>query len=469
MESSSCFMCGQKAEHFHYISETGSEQELGISNIICQHFWFQEDVLRTAIICEPCWQTVSQFHRYYQDVKQYHEQLLEPNSICIKQEPLDSIVEVEPSRIEAEVSSDEEESKVGIAEKCNQLSEEANPVVVEKLTRSKAPSAQQKQMEDNFIKKHFPYNCNECSVQFECYISMRRHMIDVHGKAYIMCCGVQYTSRYLLFQHVQAVLNPEAFKCKLCDRSYTLRTGYVRHMHRRHPNNDPFRCDQCPKRFPSADLLNRHTANHNRFTHKIIKCHICGQRFGRKLRLREHMIAVHEKTAVYVCEICSKSFTRLEMFKEHQMTHEFTAEELKKQCPICKRWQKNERLWKNHVDRHKGDGARQCDQCDFVSINSSALKRHIERMHDKKMDCPCEVCGKVYANPKTLKEHVANSHTKEPLYQCRFCEETFFTSSPMYKHRKKAHPKEWQEYITSKFGIDEAEARAEKKKAGNFV
>ncbi|XP_062700788.1 transcription factor grauzone-like isoform X2 [Aedes albopictus] len=492
MESSSCYMCGQQSEKLFFISEPGrSEPELSISCIICQHFWFQEDALQTANICEPCWNKVDQFHRFYEDVRKHHEQFSEPNSIFIKQEETEFEVEIEKTNVETEVLFDEE-TKVDITEECNQLAIEADQVV-EKPTGSKiarnrklssAPkkplkgrsshgqvvetlskkeiqqnqimlSAKKKQMEDSFIQQHLPYNCVECSTKFESFVSIRRHMADLHARTYIICCGVQYSNRNMLYQHVQAVLNPEAFKCELCDKSYTLHIGYIRHKERCHPDESPFPCDKCWKRFPSQFLLDRHIAGHRKVKEKPT-CEICGKCFKSKETLKDHMNSIHEKKAVYVCEICSAPFARQWMFKEHQMTHEYTAEELKRQCTICKRWLKNERLWKKHMSRHKGEGAHKCDHCDLVSINSNALKLHIERRHRKNQKYVCDLCGKVYTRAVTLNEHVANAHTGTPLYQCQFCDRKFFSNASMYAHRKKAHPKEWQEWKTARYGIEQA-------------
>nr|XP_019539420.2 zinc finger protein 729-like [Aedes albopictus] len=480
MERSSCLTCGQTPETFHVIS--GTED---ISNVICQHFWFQTDVLQTAIICELCWQTVYQFHCFYENVRKHHEQLAvaceAPNSIFIKREAIEFEADVERSTVEEDVLLGEE-GKVEITEDPNQLSIQADQLpsasmkqikrrssdghTVKKLTKKKIAQNrksefdQRRQTEDTFIKQHLPYNCDECPLKFEDFISIRRHRIDVHGKEYIACCGNQYTSRRLLFQHVQGTLNPEAFKCELCNKTYKLNVGYVNHKQRCHPNDDPFRCDQCPKRFTTQAALDRHIAIHARFQKEKPserpKCEICGKSFYRALGLKEHMDAVHEKKAVYVCEICTKPFARQWMFKEHRMTHEYTADELKKQCPICKRWQKNLRLWKKHMSRHKGEGAHKCDQCEHVSVSLIGLKQHVDRMHEKKLECVCDLCGKVYGHPVTLKEHVANAHTKKPLYQCRFCEKKFYSCATMSTHRKKEHPKEWQEYMDAKYGFEKA-------------
>nr|XP_019539419.2 zinc finger protein 883-like [Aedes albopictus] len=483
MEGLSCFMCGKKSENF--LSETGNEPELSISCIICQHFWFQEDALQTANICEPCWNKVDQFHRYYEDVRKHHEQLSEPNSIFIKQEETEYEVEVEKTNVKGEIMVDQK-SKIHIAEERNQLAIEADQVVEKptgrKIVRNRKSSAapekpmgdqsdgqvveassknpimllaQKKQMEDGFIQQHLPYNCIECPTKFETFVSIRRHMEVVHGKAYIMCCGVQYNSRNLLFQHVQAVLNPEAFKCELCDKSFTLQLGYIRHKERCHPNENPFPCDKCWKRFPSQLLLDRHIARHRKPKEKPT-CKICGKCFQRNQTLKDHINSIHEKKAVYVCEICSKPFARQWMFREHRMTHDYTAEELRRQCSICKKWQKNERSWKKHMSLHKGEGAHKCDHCDHVSNNLYALNLHIERQHKNNKKCVCDLCGKVYAHAVTLKEHIANAHTGNPLYHCQFCDREFFSNASMYAHRKKAHPKEWQEWTKTKYGIEQA-------------
>nr|XP_019533186.2 transcription factor grauzone-like [Aedes albopictus] len=499
MESSPCFMCGQQSEKFHFISETKRESELSISYIICKHFWFQEDALQMAIICEPCWQKVDQFHCYYEDVRQHHEQLvLEPSSIFIKQEEIEIVEEgIANGNCEGEgKDSLDGGNHVEVTEECNKLSltidqvfEKLTPTpkkigrkrelsstkkksikkkssegqVVKKLPRNKLDAKQrelieQKRLEeDSFIKQHLTYGCEECSVKFENFISIRRHMIDVHDKPYIMCCGVRYTARGVLFQHVQAVLNPEAFRCELCDKTFKLNISYITHKQRYHRNNEPLKCDQCPKQFSTENKLNRHIVNHQkekaRKEEKHI-CEVCSRCFNRKASLKNHMVYMHEKNTVYVCEICSKTFTRKPPFLEHLQTHEFTAEELKKQCPVCKKWQKNLRLWKAHMTRHNAAGASKCDQCDHVSVNSLALKEHVERRHQKKQRCVCDLCGKVYGHPVTLKEHVANAHTKEPLYKCKFCERMFFSNASMYAHRKKAHPKEWQEYHRIRYGIN---------------
>ncbi|KXJ74159.1 hypothetical protein RP20_CCG014247 [Aedes albopictus] len=471
MDITTCFMCGQKSTNFHLMLDTKSKPELGISYIICQHFWFEEDVLQAATICEPCWQKVDQFHRYYQEVKLHHEQfLLGSNSVFIKQEEVEfeaneDFLENSTDIQEGEENqSDNDESKGDNEEESNQLSSEAGPVGKSLSKRKIAQQrrlalALERQKEDEFIKQHKSYYCDECPEKFETFSSIRRHMVVSHNKTYIRCCNAQYRARSVLFQHVQTVLNPEAFKCEICEKTYTLHSGYLRHKMDAHPEKDQlvFSCDRCPKTYSRETLLKRHIALHETLENEKAKCNVCGRCFQTKKALKDHIDVIHEKTTNYICEICSKPFANRRLFLEHRLCHDITEDQMKRQCPICKRWQKNPKSWKKHLSRHKAEGSHKCNQCDHVSVNSFALKVHIERRHLKNLKYVCDHCGKEYSRALTLKEHIANAHTGQPLYQCEHCDRSFFSNATMYTHRKKTHPQEYQEYIKARYGNKEAE------------
>ncbi|EAT39677.1 AAEL008544-PA [Aedes aegypti] len=476
--------------------DSTKESQLTISNIICKHFWFEEDALQTAIICELCWQKVDQFHRYYEEVKQLHDQLAQPNTVFIKQEQIEFEVEflsdpqnqidqkveagqhevddgISDRGIESDIVVEQEslfceETKVEIQEEQNELSMKANSkgktITKREMVRKRVELLNQKrQKQDDFIKQHKPYECEECPMKFEGFIAFRRHMQAAHGKSYIVCCNVKFSNQNVLHQHVQKVFNPETFKCEFCGKTYNLRIGYIRHKERVHRSEIPslINCEQCPRSFTRQHLFERHMARHEASKKEKPTCDLCGKSFKTRTNLRLHIDSLHEKKPNYICEICSKPFARRWMFLEHQLSHEYTEEQLKKQCPICKRWQKNLRYWKKHMGRHRSEGQHKCDECDHVSINLAALKVHVERRHLNNTSCVCDLCGKVYSHPVTLKEHVANAHTGEPLYKCLFCEMKFFSNATMYSHRKKAHPQEWQQYTKAKYGNKEVDKAGE--------
>ncbi|XP_065085406.1 transcription factor grauzone-like [Ochlerotatus camptorhynchus] len=478
--SKNCFICCKEPVNFHKTSDS----DLNICHIICQHFWFKEDDLQTAIVCGICWEKVDQFHQFYRDVQKLHEQQeAAPLSVFIKQEE----IEIEEDQLHVNCIDlpvhnlkpfDIVDCKLENAEKCTELLEEEStqePQKKRKYTRRppgernakrknphsrKLLTPEARQAEDDFIKQHTFYFCDECNIEFENFRAIKRHRIKSHNKRTVVCCGTQYRTRVILYQHVQNVLNPEAFKCEICNGTFKSKSGYLRHKKENHTaRKEPvFKCHRCEKSFTKEGILKSHLMEHETLDNETAKCELCGKCFRRKLFLKKHIKAVHQKPTDFICEICSKGFYRRGMFLAHRKTHELTAEQLRKQCPVCNKWMKNHTYWLKHVQRHREEGKEyKCEVCGHVSINLMALKVHMSRNHapDRKRHV-CELCGKEYSRATTLREHVANAHTGEPLYQCPYCEKKFFSNATMYSHRKKEHPQEWLEDHLAKYATSDS-------------
>ncbi|XP_062533946.1 transcription factor grauzone-like [Armigeres subalbatus] len=504
-----CFTCAQKSEKFFQIVNDEEESKPNIRMVMCKHFWFQEDDLQSAVICEFCWEKVDQFHQFYQEVKTLHEDLLDsrPLSVYLKQEDngceanslfdncLDAtleanetsdIVECEP---DIEDDSDQKPSMgdtdIDIDEKplivmaeddedvryeirklrngskriASEKGSKAKPSKPKKIYRKrKKLSPEQQKEEDDFIKQHRSYVCEHCYEEFDDFQAIIRHTVQVHDQPYIVCCDLKYRTRAALLLHVQHLLNPQTIKCEICNRSFKSQSSVNRHKEEVHPEEHQliFKCERCPKSFPKQKLLQRHIDQHETLEKEKAKCPTCGKCFKTKVHLRRHILAVHEKSFEFICEVCSKGFLKHSELKAHQVYHELTAEQQKKQCPICNKWMKNLRYWRKHMGRHRGEGEYKCEHCDHVSINLLSLKLHVERKHNPKCKkYVCELCNKEYSRPVTLREHIANAHTGEPLYQCQFCEKKFFSNATMYAHRKKDHPQEWLKDHKAKFASTE--------------
>ncbi|XP_019539398.2 transcription factor grauzone [Aedes albopictus] len=468
MDSSSlCLTCGQTPRKSIVISDP-SKQDIAL--IICQHFWYQEDDLRSAIICTLCWDKVDGFHRFYQEAKQLHEQQLslKPSAVFIKQE-----IEIEEPELQENVQSEEAQGEqvadeaecrfeiTEIKEECGQSDSSSQKAhsSKKKVKRTEVTPEQEK-AEDDFIKQHRPYVCSDCYEEFESFEAIRRHTYVEHKKRYIMCCGTQQRSRSVLYQHVQHVLNPDAIRCEICDKTFKFHSGYIRHMEELHPEGKTliFKCDRCPRSFPKKKLLKRHLSEHETLENETAKCEICGKCFARRILLKRHILAVHvEKRYDFICELCSRRFATISELRKHKRVHDLTAEQLRKQCPVCNKWLKSVTSWRTHVQSHRDEGEFRCGSCDHVSVNQVALKRHIERMHSGAVrSYPCTLCGKEYSRPTTLKEHIANVHTGEPLYQCTYCEKKFFSNATMYRHKKKDHPQEWLDNHMKKYNTEAA-------------
>ncbi|EAT39684.1 AAEL008535-PA [Aedes aegypti] len=484
MAGGSCFTCARKPDKFFEIEDRTEESKPNICLIMCQHFWFKGEDLLKAIICEVCWDKVEQWHRFYQEVKDLHEdrQDSKPLSVFIKEEE-DEIDEHLIRGICADVSfeepmDDKEDCKSEIDDRSDEMPSmvEDSPPTTRKLRntskktakskvsepktvrrRRKVPLEQQK-AEDDYIKQHRPFVCEECGEEFEGFDTLRKHSIKDHDKQHIMCCNNQFKTRTLLHQHVQNVLNPQEIKCEICNRTFKFQSGYNRHKEEVHADEHLliFKCDRCPRSFPKQKLLKRHLKEHETLENEKAKCEVCGKCFRTRIHMKRHVTQVHDKTFEFMCEICSKGFMKHSELKAHREYHELSPEEMKKQCPVCNKWLKNLRYWRRHVTRHQNEGAHKCEHCSHVSVNLLSLKQHIERKHGPKIKkYVCDLCGKEYSRPVTLKEHIANAHTGKPLYQCQFCDKSFFSNATMYAHRKKDHPQEWLQDHKAKYATAE--------------
>lgn len=454
-----CFICCQASTNW---CTTEVTLELNSSYIICQHFWFQEHELRNALICGSCWEKVDQFHRFYQEVKELHEKLksqLPP--IFIKQEEIHIDEDLEHESYEDVTMSKFEDSSMISEER-----EEEQPSNASQERGQKRPwkhskpritlTAEERQAQDDVIRQHMPYVCEECDLEFDSFCVTVRHRINVHDQTYLTCCDRQYKSRAMLYEHA---LNPGAFKCEFCGKTFKLIHGYHRHKKQHHKDETEllFKCHLCPESFAQEVMLRRHLVEHD-----PTKCEVCGKEFSNKYGLQRHIKDYHEEQKEFICDVCSKGFSRQSMYLEHRRTHDLTPEQMREQCSVCNKWLKNQVCLEKHMKRHRTEGAHICDVCDHVSVNALSLRVHKVRQHGpNSKKHACDICGKEYTRVMTLREHIANAHTREPLYECRYCSKKFFSSATMYAHRKKHHPDEWLKDHLTKYGTGEEGAHEE--------
>ncbi|XP_055615238.1 transcription factor grauzone-like [Toxorhynchites rutilus septentrionalis] len=494
-----CLMCARKSLNFHRILDENNDTDKSshISGVLFQHFWFRDDDLRDNVICKICWEKISEFHEFYLDVEKLHQRREPiPVPVIVKEEEQEFILEFVKTESFTEIkreSSPEEQVVTSADQQDSEQEEFSNeevthseyePKVVEEKPRatreytkrtvtgrqkkskndkasypypSKTP--QEREAEDIFIKQHTRYVCENCNVEFEHFHVFQRHCSQIHKKeGFITCCGVRYRMRSMLYQHVQFVMNPDAFKCEICEKTYKNRFGYNRHKKESHATEleRAFQCHRCPKSFVRERALEKHLSDHETLDNGTAKCETCGKCFSNINVLKNHIKYRHIKQMQYICDVCSKQFYMRSMFMTHRKTHEVPAEELRKQCPVCSKWCKNHDYWRIHVRQHKNEGELSCEACGHISPNLVALRRHKARMHLGPRVFPCTLCGKEYSRASTLKEHVAAVHTRDGLCYCPHCEKPFSSSANMHTHRKKIHPKEWLEQRLARYANKDA-------------
>ncbi|XP_055626321.1 transcription factor grauzone-like [Toxorhynchites rutilus septentrionalis] len=475
-----CLTCLQDpGPHFATVQH---ESDQTIAEALRRHFWFSETEIMIAIMCYPCRDNLSNFHRFYSSVEEVHKsRVLRPELVQIKCEPEESQIEYvnnyEVTRIPtpdlAEIKCEEnqiepqdddssttfENATTPTDDNDESMVERENDIWDEQEQQQEHSSMQLSRKEeylkqDEFIRSHVKYICQLCGQDNPTFTSFLKHSLEVHEtkSAYVACCGKKYYHKVRLYHHVQLVNEPDMFRCNECHINFSDSEGKKRHLKKYHPTGEGqnFQCSHCPRSFSVEYKYNMHLQDHTDSDEKSWKCEFCGKIYKDRYILSSHIKQKHTEATKHVCSVCGKGFHRKTLFLRHKLEHE-NPSELKIQCQVCMRWWKNRDSWRRHMRQHLGTEAT-CDVCGHVSPHQHALTAH-KRIHHsgKKPEFACSYCPKTFPRPIRLKEHVAARHTGTPLYKCPFCEWTVSSSNGMTSHKKTKHPTEWLEEQNRKY------------------
>ncbi|XP_058126606.1 myoneurin-like [Anopheles coustani] len=110
------------------------------------------------------------------------------------------------------------------------------------------------------------------------------------------------------------------------------------------------------------------------------------------------------------------------------------ANEGKEQCHLCGTFHP---YVKRHVERvHEKKIGFNCPHCPKRLGDKYHLKSHVNTWHKKVIMFTCEHCGKGYTNYKSYTYHLANSHGKSDSYECETCHKKWKSIDSYRKHRK---------------------------------
>lgn len=233
------------------------------------------------------------------------------------------------------------------------------------------------------------------------------HYKEAHKtRGYISCCGKKYYRRFTLYGHINVHLNPDKFKCTHCSKSLGSAYGLQLHMDGHVPYEERnFECEVCGIRFARETKLKQHYVfRHVPEEHKQFKCPTCGKAFVSQPLVEDHHRRVHENLRPYVCDICAKLFKTKHILMEHVATHDTNRVRIK--CDECGKFYQNELQAKRHKQRaHSGDGmVYECPHCGIHSKNSIGLAQHIKLVHNTDPNkYPCTICNKGFKKTKTLR------------------------------------------------------------------
>lgn len=302
------------------------------------------------------------------------------------------------------------------------------------------------------VSKFYQLHCEICEnhQKFTEIREMYQHYKYKHDvPGYVNCCGNKIHRYHMAVLHMCRHLQPEAFKCNICDYIVTRPKFLELHMKTHLPEDQkPFACAHCPKRFCWKNAYLVHLETHQpEGERKIYTCSICSRTYDTPGGLSTHKRLIHSeyKAEKHICHICAKYFSTKAGLYEHMQTIHQPREKNAVQCSECGSWLMNKRCLKTHMMLHSTQEYK-CDQCLYTTKKHFLLKKHIITHHSTEKPFECKKCDKKFKLKRALTVHLQTAHDEEnkKVYKCNFCDKQFASSTNFYTHRKNIHPKELQ-------------------------
>ena len=157
------------------------------------------------------------------------------------------------------------------------------------------------------------------------------------------------------------------------------------------------------------------------FTNKHYHCEACSITFERRHETIDHMDKVHQ--------IQVTQTVRPELSRKVEVI-----------CPICgEKFDKFVKLKNHHLLVHDTKKAHPCLICDKLFVKNCELLRHIRHVHEKTKNFECKLCDKTFPQQQNLDKHMTGVHQKLKPFQCDICENYFAQTSSLYLHKKNVH------------------------------
>ena len=161
-----------------------------------------------------------------------------------------------------------------------------------------------------------------------------------------------------------------SFKCIKCNKHCKSVMALNQHFKEQH---QPLQCSKCCKFFVTQGALKLHSYKH---VDGQFECKDCNRTFPFKSQLKQHKPS-HAVDRPHKCmeKGCKRSFSHEHDLKKHLKAH--NGEE--HYCPRCNYSNPDERLLKQHMNKHLKIPKYFCKKCGKGHIYSMQLKRHMDK------------------------------------------------------------------------------------------
>ncbi|XP_053620872.1 zinc finger protein 626-like [Plodia interpunctella] len=288
------------------------------------------------------------------------------------------------------------------------------------------------------VKDFIDFSCHICNAKFSSWYSLKSHtQINHKTQPKVRClCGVNLTSKTVLYKHVQDHKNPNSFCCDQCPKITKTLGALEKHKLMHVPKADrKFQCSSCDKIFNSRESLKSHERSHIPIEErKVYHCDMCDMKFTTPSSRASHKRVVHEKIKSYVCDQCGYACGTNGELHQHRAIH---SDDKPFVCKKCYKSFKTHSNLSTHMDTHEGTSYT-CGVCSRVLNSRRTLRKHL-LVHEERCRHICDYCNKAFKRRQTLKVHLY-THTGDKPLTCKWCDERFAYASTLRSHRMRCHP-----------------------------
>lgn len=424
-----CRLCIFQCDEEEAIDVIVNKNETDLNKLILKYLGLEikpDDGISTNI-CLNCSQNLKNFDEFVQHVEkqqnviqliylrrdeaerdqmQLEENAYEDQNVKIPVESLEFVATLENGKQQKELEQTTCKAAKG---NLNNIQQNANEVKSKDLEFKKS-QAELTAMNEKFIEQHVQLKCKVCGATLATFKDFQRHFRIKHdAPAYIKCCGVRFYSKQRMVKHIQSHVNPDLFKCQICNKVLSGPNNLKSHIASFHTDKDKLQhaCNICGDRFTTSFILKTHMIVHQEGNK--VTCDICNKSFKHLNSAQRHKRMQHGKISYHVCELCGKSYKYKQMFEEHMADkHNIILKDTMKYCSECRSWFST-KYYSKHEERHKLKDV-PCHYCSKMLPSKAALDKHLDGHYHKKK---CQSCGVSFNFAKELRDHMKSHERPE--------------------------------------------------------
>ena len=223
------------------------------------------------------------------------------------------------------------------------------------------------------------------------------HMEYISKNSFKLICPVCmkiFESKYRLEDHMNLHNTKNPYFCKSCDRGFTTKFNYEKHVLENHDENqETYECDKCSETFTLERNLKRHKDDiHSEKNQEEYTCELCQKSFKQRYNLLKHKRIEHNKN------------------ERKAVLPGVNDDEIQLVCTLCNRTFKQQFTLDRHLETMHSNNNHKCRTCRKCFNRKDNLQRH-EKIHLKRpVKIICEICKKQFKSADGLKAHFIGNH-----------------------------------------------------------